>query len=236
MSSRHATLIQPVEPAAAYELVVAQIRRAIHIGKYIPGDKLPAERLLAQQLGVSRTTVREAIRVLEGEGYIESRRGAGGGIVILHQGQTEERMKPIVKERLPEFEELLDFRVTIEGAAAALAAQRRTKQDLATLTRAFEIMEQDEGSARFRAADSAFHLGIADAARNRFMRKAIEDARAAMWMPIDSVITRVLPSAHAHHRQILDAIRANNPRAAERAVAAHIETVRRDLRRVASSD
>ena len=72
-------VMERVELSPAYELVVECIRRAIHIGTYIPGDKLPPERLLAEHLGVSRTTLREAVRVLASEGYVESRRGAHGG-------------------------------------------------------------------------------------------------------------------------------------------------------------
>jgi GntR family transcriptional repressor for pyruvate dehydrogenase complex len=225
------TAIQRVEPAAAHELVVEEIRRAIHMGTYVPGDRLPAERALAEQLGVSRATLREAIGVLRAEGYVESRRGARGGLVVLDQGLDEERMRPVVQDRLHEFEELLDLREAIEGAAARLAAERRTAADLKTLTTAFEAMQQGLETERFRAADSAFHLAIAAAARNRLMQRAIEEARAAMWIPIDSRIGKVFPSAHRHHAQMLAAIRDRNPRAAERAAVAHLETVRHDLRR-----
>ena len=153
--------IQRVEPAAAHELVVQEIRRAIHMGSYVPGDRLPAERALAEQLGVSRATLREAIGVLREEGYVESRRGAHGGMVVLDQGLDEERMRPVVQERLAEFEELLDLRAAIEGAAARLAAERRTAADLKALTAAFDGMAQGLETERFRAADSAFHLAIA---------------------------------------------------------------------------
>jgi GntR family transcriptional repressor for pyruvate dehydrogenase complex len=68
--------ITPIEHSSVYELVVEQLRRAIHIGTYLPGDKLPPERELAQRLEVSRASVREAVRMLEGEGYVETRRGA----------------------------------------------------------------------------------------------------------------------------------------------------------------
>src|SRR5438094_7060653 len=164
--------MQRVEPAAAHALVVEQLRRAVHIGSYVPGDRLPSERALAEQLGVSRATVREAIKVLRDEGYVESRRGARGGLMVLDQGLNEERMRPVVRSRLREWEELLDFRQSIEGAAARLAAARRTDRDLRTLTRALEAMDRSLETARFRTADNAFHLAIADAARNRFMRRA----------------------------------------------------------------
>lgn len=224
--------VDPVEPTLAHELVTERIRRAIHIGTYLPGDKLPPERLLAQRLGVSRTTLRAAVRVLEGEGYIESRRGATGGMLVLDKAKNEELIFPVVQERYEEFQELLDFRVAIEGEAAKLAAVRRTDDDLARLGRACAAMESGMETARFRAADSTFHLGIADAARNRFMRDAIEDARAEMWIPIDRLIGRVFRTANRHHSQILEAIRRKDADAARQAAVAHLETARRDLRRI----
>jgi GntR family transcriptional regulator, transcriptional repressor for pyruvate dehydrogenase complex len=225
--------VERVATPATYELVSEQIRRAIHIGTYLPGDKLPAERQLAEQMGVSRTTVREALRVLEGEGYVESHRGATGGIVVLDQSASEDRIRPVVVERLAEFEELFDFRIAIEGAAARLAAVRRTEADLKQLQKAVDAMAEGWQTARFRAADSAFHLGIANAARNGFMRQAIEDARARMWIPIDRHVDMVFRSANRHHDEILQAIRRRDPDAAEAAAVAHLKTARRDLRRVA---
>ena len=225
--------MERVATPATYELVSEQIRRAIHIGAYLPGDKLPAERQLAEQMGVSRTTVREALRVLEGEGYVESHRGATGGIVVLDQSASEDRIRPVVVERMAEFEELFDFRIAIEGAAARLAAVRRTEADLKQLQKAVDAMAEGWQTARFRAADSAFHLGIADAARNGFMRQAIEDARARMWIPIDRHVDTVFRTANRHHDEILQAIRRRDPDAAEAAAVAHLKTARRDLRRVA---
>jgi GntR family transcriptional regulator, transcriptional repressor for pyruvate dehydrogenase complex len=233
---RNGVSVERVATPATYELVSEQIRRAIHIGTYLPGDKLPAERQLAEQMGVSRTTIREALRVLEGEGYVESRRGATGGIVVLDQSASEERIRPVVVARLAEFEELFDFRLAVEGAAARLAALRRTETDLNHLLKSLDAMEQGWQTARFRAADSAFHLGIADAARNRFMRQAIEDARARMWIPIDSHVDMVFRTANRHHSEILEAIRRRDPDAAEAAAVAHLKTARRDLRRVARAE
>src|SRR6056297_555626 len=79
-------MLDPIHHTATYERVVEQIRRVIYLGRYLPGDKLPPERELAQQLGVSRTTVREAIRMLEGENLIRVKRGATGGIIVAAQG------------------------------------------------------------------------------------------------------------------------------------------------------
>jgi GntR family transcriptional repressor for pyruvate dehydrogenase complex len=227
--------MERIEPSPVYELVVERIRRAIHIGTYVPGDRLPPERALAEQLGVSRTTVREAIRVLEGQGYVEIRRGAAGGVIMLDRGQTEERLGLIIRERLPELEEIVDFRIAVECRAARLAALRRTALDLKKLAAAVETMKRSLEGSTFRAADSAFHLGVAEAARNKWMRKAIEDARIAILLPFDKVADHVFRTAQLQHNQILDAIRRQDPDAAEKATEKHIEITRRDLRQTASA-
>jgi DNA-binding FadR family transcriptional regulator len=226
-------LIEAVDLVPAYQVVTERLRHAIHIGTYLPGDKLPPERTLAQQLGVSRMTVREAIRVLRAEGYVSSRRGSAGGITVLDQSEDEMRLRQVLRHRMAELDDDFEFRIAVEGAAARLAAQRRTKADLARLREAYHELEQGRETARFRAADNVFHLAIADAARNKFMRQAIENVRAMTWVPLDQVITKVFTSAHEHHAQILQAIEDRDPDAAERAVVAHIRRAQSDLHRVA---
>jgi DNA-binding FadR family transcriptional regulator len=226
------TAIEAVELVPAYEVVTERLRHAIHIGTYLPGDKLPPERTLAQQLGVSRMTVREAIRVLRAEGYVSSRRGSAGGITVLDQGGDVTRLRQVLVSRMDELDDNFDFRVAVEGTAARLAAQRRTKRDLARLREAYAELEQGRETARFRAADNVFHLAIADAAKNRPMRQAIEDVRAMTWVPLDQAIDQVFTSAHQHHAQILQAIADKDPDAAERAVIAHIRLAQRNLHRV----
>jgi GntR family transcriptional regulator, transcriptional repressor for pyruvate dehydrogenase complex len=224
--------IEAVDLVAAHQVVTQRLRHAIHIGTYLPGDKLPPERTLAQQLGVSRMTVREAIRVLRDEGYVASRRGSAGGITVLDQAEDAKQLRPVLLGRMAELDDDFEFRIAVEGAAAALAARRRTKHDLARLHQAFADLEQGRETARFRAADNVFHLAIADAARNRFMREAIENVRAMTWVPLDQVISKVFTSAHEHHAQILQAIEDSDPDAAERAAVAHIQRAQRDLHRV----
>jgi len=227
--------IERVEHVPIYGLVVDQLRRAIHSGAFVPGDKFPPERELSKQLGVSRASVREAIRVLEGEGYVETRRGASGGIIVLDRGQTEDRLAEVIRARLPEIEQAIDFRLAVECGAARLAAVRRTDEDLAILRAAFTTMASSRETRRFRAADSAFHQGIAKAARNDWMERSIADARAFLWMTVDKVAENVFRTAQLHHGQILEAIENGNPQAAELHVAAHIELTRTDLIRIAAA-
>lgn len=229
------TGIERVEHVPVYGLVVDQLRRAIHSGSFAPGDKFPPERELSKQLGVSRASVREAIRVLEGEGYVETRRGASGGMIVLDRAQTEERLAEAIRRQLPEIEQAIDFRLAVECGAARLAAVRRTDDDLARLEAAYETMAASRETRRFRAADSAFHQGIAQAAHNDWMKHSISDARAFLWMTVDKVAENVFRSAQLHHGQILAAIKASDPDAAERYVAAHIELTRTDLIRIAAA-
>lgn len=226
------TDIGEVDLVTAHQVVIERLRHAIHIGAYLPGEKLPPERTLAQQLGVSRMTVREAIRALRAEGYVSSRRGSAGGITVLDQSEDARRLRPVLLRRMAELDDAFEFRIAVEGAAARLAAQRRTKDDLAKLRDAYRELEQGRETARFRAADNVFHLAIADAARNRPMRLAIEHVRAITWIPLDQVISRVFTSAHEHHAQILRAIEDRDAGAAEQAMVAHIQRAQSDLHHV----
>jgi GntR family transcriptional repressor for pyruvate dehydrogenase complex len=228
------TTISPITHAPVYELVVEQLRRAIHMGTYVPGDKLPPERELAQRLEVSRASVREAVRVLEGEGYVETRRGATGGVIVLDRAQLEEKIGPYIRALLPQMEEIFEFRKAVECAAARLAAERRTDEHLSNLEAALKVLEDGLETRRFRAADSQFHLGIAEAAGNRWMRDAVEHARAALWMPVDPHVEHVFGTAQRHHRQILDAVRARDADEAERLMAEHLDYTLADQRLVAS--
>ncbi len=224
-------MIEPVVTAAAYELVAERIQRAIYLGQYMPGDRLPSERLLAQQLGVSRTTLREAIRMLEVRGYVKSHRGAAGGLIVTIPQEPLEILKHRLREYLASFEELLEFRLAIESAASRLAALRRTNEDLTKLKRAIDDMRVSTTLPQFRRADNAFHLAIADAARNSRFRQAIEDARLAMLVPFDVLLdSEVLRLAQGNeHIQILAAIQSANPQEAEEAMAAHLARTRHEL-------
>src|SRR5213592_4815792 len=93
-----------VRRPASYELVLEQIRRAIQLGRFEGGTRLPSERELAQQFGVSRTTVREAIRVLQGEGLVDVKRGRNGGAVVISPRESREQIALHLSKRLAEVE------------------------------------------------------------------------------------------------------------------------------------
>ena len=149
--------LDPVATVPAHELVLAQLRRSIHLGHFGAGDRLPPERELARQLGVSRTTVREAVRVLEGEGPVEINRGSSGGISCGRQSRRPGELR----RRLREFEEIIEFRLAVEPMAARLAAQRRTED---RPRRARPHLRVARGAGRARAQRAASPTGSAPTA------------------------------------------------------------------------
>lgn len=214
----------------SYAAVAETIRRAVALGRYLPGDRLPAERALAADLGVARATLREALRLLEGEGMLAIRRGAAGGAVVLPGALGVAADPRTLRERAYQFEDLLDFRLAVEPAAARLAARRRTDEDLARLRAIHEGMRLHTAMPHFRRGDSAFHLAVAGAARNPRLRAAVEDGRVGMFLPLDALdFTVMLAKALEGHRAVLAALEAGDAAGAERAMAGHIEDTRREL-------
>jgi DNA-binding FadR family transcriptional regulator len=233
--------IAPVKPAAAHELALEQLERAIQLGRFLPGDRLPSERDLALQLGVSRTTVRAAVGVLNRKGLVRVSRGASGGIVVQAPAADGKRRRRV--DILNEIRIVYDYRHAVECTAARLAAERRRAADIAELkaqlvamdamTASAAARERPENIARFQAADSAFHLTIARAARNPLLFKAVEDARAGMFMPVGAVFRELEDNANDFHALILSSIEARDGEAAAAAMGAHIIEGRRRLETMA---
>lgn len=225
--------MEAVRPPSSYELVVEQVRRAIQLGRFGVGDKLPPERELSQQLGVSRTTVREAMRVLQGEGLVEVRRGRSGGAIVSGATPSRSEIRRLLRQRLAELEAVIDYRLIVEPAAARLAAQRRTDEDLGALRDLVEEMSAVATAARdsdtsppsrFFALDSRYHHRIAETTGNPMLVRAVDEARSALFAPVGSVFGELHRDANALHEDILEAIVAQDEVAAERAMAAHVRT------------
>jgi DNA-binding FadR family transcriptional regulator len=181
----------------------------------LPGERLPAERTLARDLRVSRLTVREALRTLQEEGAIVTRRGAAGGAYVVGRSGTLDPAHML---------EVFEFRLAVETAAARLAAERRTTADLERLAEHGGALETSEDAGAFRRADSAFHLAIADASANAMLRASIEDARAATFDAFDEIPFTVLRDTTADgHAAIARAIERRDGADAAGTMAAHLE-------------
>ena len=234
--AEHASL-GPIKQIAAHELVLDQIRRSMDAGQFRPGDRLPAERDLAEMLDVSRTTVRAAVAVLEREGRISVRRGRGGGFLVLEPKFDPAEAKRELKRNKLAVRDAFDFRVVVEGAAARFAAERRRVADLPKLaelvTRMDEAIEAgrtDTESTRhvtdFQLLDSAFHLGIAEASGNQQLVDAVARGRSQMWLPVGAIFGHIEDNANDHHGEILSAIRDKDGSLAQKTMAEHINETR----------
>ncbi|MBM9467954.1 FadR/GntR family transcriptional regulator [Nakamurella leprariae] len=210
-----------VRVPAAYSVVLERLRRDIMLSRVSPGERFPPEREHAERLGVSRVTLREALRVLEGEGLIEVRRGVNGGSIVKAPAAPDARTPPAL--RWSELQGLLEFRARIEPLAARRAAERPTDEGLGELEGAVRGLDTAEDVATFRSLDSAFHLTIAQMADLPLLLDAIETTRMAMFEPLDRTdFDVVLPSTQRAHRRILAAITDGNATLAERRMASHL--------------
>jgi GntR family transcriptional regulator, transcriptional repressor for pyruvate dehydrogenase complex len=219
-----------IDVQPAYAVVVEHLRRAIHLGEYGPGDKFPPERRHAGELGVSRVTLRGAIRVLEGEGLVETRRGSAGGVTVRAPAETREQIIRRLRERMDELIAIQQFRLVNERLAAERAATRVSEQDIAALELSTEQLAAATGIGPFRQADSSFHLRIAAAADSPLVQDAVARARAEMFLPLDALdYELMLSDTLKDHRRILDALRARDAKKAGTAMAGHLRRTRREL-------
>lgn len=156
-----------------YQDVVSQIEGAIVDGRLAPGDQLPPEMVLKNQLGASRGTVREALRVLEEKGLVEVRPGATGGAFVQHASidKLTDSLGLLMQLRQVSFDHMAEFRETVESQATALAARRAKPEDIATLrdivSRARQVLsESPDDWAGLCRTDIELHVAIANIADN----------------------------------------------------------------------
>jgi len=211
--------------------VAEHLRSMIHRGEVGPGDRLPSERELAEQLGVSRISLREAIKLLVEDGYVQVRRGAKGGTFITELHRPVESWRARMRDQAGAFDDIIDFRIALECHTARLAAAHRTSDDLTVLRAAIKNLSRTAGRASFRLADSQFHGGLAAAAGNVRLANAIYAIRGELFSPHD-VLTFVEPIDETirDHQGIYDAVRSRDAGGAAASMAEHIERTRKQLR------
>ena len=163
--SAEALLRSPRSSGNAFEVTVERLGSAIKMGLFGRGEQLPTERELCELMGVSRTTVREAIRVLTVQGRVEVRRGRSGGTFVSSRltSPSVKELRKQVQRRGTSLIEILDYRLVVETGIAELAAQRRSA-DLDGLVELAERMHDAEDDfSRYRTMDTQFHFVIAKA-------------------------------------------------------------------------
>src|ERR1700760_4285335 len=204
-------VFSPVPVRNAFEVTVERLAQSIRLGVLVDGDRLPPERELADTFGVSRVTLREAIKALREGGLVESRRGRGGGTFIvspkLHRPLADEPSRAPLRMSL---EDTLDLRRVIEPGAAALAAgQPLTAADRATLHRYLAEANSCTPDAR-RLADSRLHMAIAAASGSASVTAVVADVQLRIdeLLRAIPVITANIVHSDRQHAAIVDSILA----------------------------
>jgi len=223
--------IHPVENQRLYRQIADQISGLISSGEFEESTRLPSERDLAVQLGVSRPSVREALIALEVEGKVDVRVGSG---IYVARRRPAAAIDPDRQGQGPF--ELLRARWLIEGEIAAEAARTATAHDLARVSAAVDDLQKRQRQRRdMDPADRDFHLAIAHACHNSALVSVVRDlwdqGRGAVWKRMEHHFqTAELRSAVLRdHRMILEALEARDPRAARSSIRRHLERVKREF-------
>ncbi|HEC61328.1 MAG TPA: FadR family transcriptional regulator [bacterium] len=213
-----------------YEQVADQIERLIISESFLPGDKLPAERDLAEQIGVSRTVVREAMRVLNVRGLVKIKQGSGTFIQKLKPSDAAAPISRFLKhgQSVNSLEDLCQVRRTLEIEIAALAAKRATAADIVDMEASIEAMVENEDNAReFAKCDLAFHSSLAAATHN--------DLYGVLLTPISDLLLEfrltdygfnprsTIEGGLTYHHLILNKIKQRDEKGARQAMRDHLD-------------
>jgi GntR family transcriptional repressor for pyruvate dehydrogenase complex len=217
--------LRPVTRPRLYEQVVSQIQEWIGENGLEVGDRLPPERELASRLGVSRATVSQALVAMEVVGIVAVRHGDG---VILVEPVGSTKIVNALRRHAQQLPEIIEAREALEAKLAALAAERRTKSDLATIDEALEVMEREiAAGGRGVEGDELFHAAVTAAGHSPLLARLmteISDLIKETRIESLSQPERPLDSLRGH-RRVADAIRARDPEAATQAMQEHIAMV-----------
>jgi GntR family transcriptional repressor for pyruvate dehydrogenase complex len=225
----------PIQSVRVFEQVAEQIEKRILDGELRSGDRLPTERHLAEQFHVSRTAVREAMKILAQKGLVDMRPGRGTIVIDGANAAMQDSIDLVMKLRLGEVggsNNLVEVREILEIEIAALAAARATEKEIAAMREAVKIMDEslDDADA-FIAADNRFHEALAQATQNTLIfilvnsivnllseqRKQIFDVEGGPQR------------GQIHHRRILESVARRDPQAARDAMRSHLRQVREDV-------
>lgn len=221
-----------VRSSRLYEQIVQQVEDSILKGALRPGNQLPPERELAQQFGVSRTAVREAVKALREKGLVEAYPGRGTFVTEGTSQAVRESLDRMIKIGQPEGSPfLVEVRSILEPEIAGLAATRASEEDLATMREAVEVMDKAMGDPEaYIEADLDFHLALAEAADNPIILSLI-DSIVGILREQRMRIFKVEGGPERgqyHHRQILKAVEERDTEGAREAMRAHLQQVRED--------
>jgi DNA-binding FadR family transcriptional regulator len=228
--------VGPQDAQKLYQQIARRIAASIEDGRYAPGDRLPSERELADDFGVSRPTIRDAMIALEFQGLVEARQGSG--VYVKAAPQIAED----AAEREVSALELAEARRLFEGEACALAAATITDEQVARLESLIAEMVRESVTEIFEKHELEFHLTVARATGNAAITATVQD----LWTLLQqtsgcaAALRRARTNSRGdfvgEHRRIAGALRARDPKAARQAMHGHLAQVIDDLLGLAESD
>lgn len=220
--------IEPIKKQRIPEQIAERIRQMIVEGTLRPGEPLPAERDLAQRFGVSRGSVRDAVRMLELIGLLDTRHGEGTFVQELSVDNLVTPLATVLAANQRLQEELLDVRRMFEPAVARQAAARVTDEELAEMQHILDAQQAKvEAGQTAIAEDSAFHCAIARATHNQVVARIMETVNDLLIESRKITLRqegRPLRSLEGH-RAVVAALRRRDPEAAFRAMHAHVDQI-----------
>jgi GntR family transcriptional regulator, transcriptional repressor for pyruvate dehydrogenase complex len=225
-------MYKTVQTSRLYEQIVQQIEDSILKGELKEGEQLPAERELAQQFGVSRTAVREAVKTLREKGLVEAYAGRGTFITNGTAHSIRHTLDRMIRSGPSEGKvHLAEVREILEPEIAALAAKRADQEMLAAMREAISVMDAARLDAEaFIEGDLDFHLALAEAAGNPLILSLIDSIVGLLReQRMRTYFTEGGPErGQYHHKKILEAIEHRDPQGARDAMRAHLRQVRED--------
>lgn len=224
-------LLNKVVPAKYADQLYGDIMAAIVIGNLPEGEKLPSENELAESFGVSRPVVREALSRLRADGVLVSRRGSGS---YVQRRPSPQFLKLAPISEIADLMRCFEFRIAIEGETAALAASRRTDEDLAEMRSALKELDENIRTKTLGAdADIRFHNAISQASKNKLFTSCLQTLSDAILQGMTvarklslQANAKRLQTVQSEHRRVYEAIQKKDPVGARRIVRAHIENAR----------
>jgi DNA-binding FadR family transcriptional regulator len=223
-------IFERVQPPTTFEETVERLGTAIKLGLLPPGSKLPPERELAEQLDISRSTLRQALTTLVQSGHLVAARGRGGGTFVADE-------PPLTVGPIPDpgrQRDTLDYRVAIETGAALLAAERSQPEDLDRMREQVDEMAAigenyervvGEDFDPYRRADIRFHIALAEAAHSHRLVAAMTEVQGQMSELISLIAhpEEVLAQSNAQHAQLVELLEERDAPAAVELVRRHLE-------------
>ncbi|AJF07690.1 FadR/GntR family transcriptional regulator [Geoalkalibacter subterraneus] len=225
-------VFKPIRPKKISEEIVSQIKNLITSGDLKPGDRIPSERELAQMLGVSRPSVREAIMVLDAMGLLEARQGGGTYVRSLTAGALSDPLTTMVEENPAMLHALVEVRMGLETWASYLAAKRATSVEVERLGELLSIMKTQAARGGWDAeVDSRFHYAITAATHNTLQMHVLNTIHSLFHKTVQVALTEfyrkegMVELLLEQHRAIYQAIADGQPEQARQAMQDHLSLV-----------